>query len=142
MEMQNTIFWLKVASGIVAGFGILGIAAALSGFTYINDFFIDLAFLPVDGKPADPGSESGLLWAIFNGLMVGWGVMMWQLSSQIYPREPVIAGRVLMTSIVSWFAVDSAGSVLVGAPFNVVLNCGFLLLFLVPLWRARQAQAA
>jgi len=43
-----------------------------------------------------------------------------------------------VASIVSWFAVDSAMSIAAGAWPNVILNCGFLVLFLPPVLGASE----
>ncbi len=74
--------------------------------------------------------------AIGGGVMTGWGIMLWMLATRLYPREPALARQLIVTSIVAWFIVDSAGSILSGAPLNALFNVSFLLIFCVPLWRA------
>ncbi|MEM6930240.1 MAG: hypothetical protein AAF602_25090, partial [Myxococcota bacterium] len=41
--------------------------------------------------------------------------------------------RAMLGGLVTWYVVDSAGSLVAGIPGNVVLNTVFLGLFLVPL---------
>ena len=48
-----------------------------------------------------------------------------------------LAKRVILTSIIAWFVVDSSGSVLSGAPLNAVFNLSFLAIFCIPLWRMK-----
>ena len=42
---------------------------------------------------------------------------------------------IILTGVIVWFVIDSAGSIVAGAPFNAVMNVGFLLMFEIPiLW--------
>lgn len=118
---------------------MLATVPALSGVTRV---FIDLAFWPVDGVPGMPTPESKLLWAILNGIIIGWGVLLWQVTTKVYVNHPDVGRGMILTSVGIWFVVDSAGSVAAGAPVNALLNITFLLMFFIPLWRpARHAGA-
>ncbi len=66
--------------------------------------------------------------------MIGWGVSFWGLTS-LLETAPTAVRRIIALSIGSWFIFDSLGSLLAGAPLNVVFNVGYLLLFAVPLRR-------
>ncbi len=135
MQQQATLRWLKFASLSVIGFGLLGVLAVVPALSGATRFFIDLAFWPVDGVPGMPTSESNLLWAILNGIVVGWGVLLWQVTTKIYVNHPDVGRSMILTSVGIWFVVDSAGSIAAGAPVNALLNITFLLMFFIPLWR-------
>ncbi|MEM7214709.1 MAG: hypothetical protein AAF423_04125 [Pseudomonadota bacterium] len=135
MSQENTIFWLKVASGIVIGFGLLGIAGTMPSTAWPTGLFIDLAFWPFDGNTGTNAPETRLMWGINAGVLTGWGVMMWLVATQLYGNEPELARKIILVSVGTWFVLDSSGSVLAGAPMNVVYNLGFLLMFVLPLWR-------
>jgi len=142
MQQQTTLRWLKFASLSVIGFGLLGVLATVPALSGATRFFIDLAFWPVDGVPGMPTPESNLLWAILNGIVVGWGVLLWQVATKVYVNRPDVGRSMILTSVGIWFVVDSAGSIAAGAPVNALLNITFLLLFFIPLWRpARAAEA-
>lgn len=142
MQHQATLRWLKFACICVIGFGLLGVLAAVPALSGATRLFIDLAFWPVDGSPGAPTPESNLLWAILNGIVIGWGVLLWQVTTRVYDKSPDIGRTMILTSIGTWFVVDSAGSVAAGAPVNALMNTIFLLLFFIPLWRpVRQAKA-
>lgn len=140
MSQKTTILWLKIASGVLVAFGLSGILGAMEATSAYPNFMADLAFFPIDGAPASNAPETRLLWAIAGGLMTGWGLMMWQITVHLYPRDSALARQLILTGIVAWFMVDSTGSVLAGAPMNAVFNVGFLLLFIVPVLRSRQAE--
>ena len=135
MQQQATLRWLKFASLSVIGFGLLGVLATVPALSGATRFFIDLAFWPVDGAPGTPTPESNLLWAILNGILVGWGVLLWQVTTRVYATTPDVGRSMILTSIGIWFVVDSAGSIAAGAPVNALLNITFLLMFFIPLWR-------
>ncbi len=142
MSANKTVSYLKAASAVLIGFGLSGLLAASTLAPSYSAFMADLAFFPFDGSPSNNTPEMRLLWAIAGGLMAGWGVMIWQITSQLYPRDPALAKRLILSSVVVWFVIDGAGSVLAGAPFNVVMNTGFLAIFVLPLMGAQQSAAA
>lgn len=142
MQQQATLRWLKFACLSVIGFGLLGVLATVPALSGATRVFIDLAFWPVDGVPGMPTPESKLLWAILNGIIIGWGVLLWQVTTKVYVNHPDVGRGMILTSVGIWFVVDSAGSVAAGAPVNALLNITFLLMFFIPLWRpARPADA-
>lgn len=142
MSVQRTINWLKAASAIVIGFGILTALGALPAASAPIQLLADLAFWPVDGTPASSAPEIRLLCAVAGGIMTGWGVLLWQLASRLYAREPELARGLILASIGTWFVIDSLGSIMAGAPVNAVFNIGFLALFAVPLARPLPTEAA
>ena len=140
MQQDQTIFWLKCASSLVAGSGAMISLAAYpptSGLTY---YYTDLVIWPLDGKQSLVAPEIRILCAILGGVMIGWGVLIWQLSTKLYPREPKLARSLLYWSIGTWFIADGVGSIVAGVPLNAVLNIGFLLAFIVPLWRSSKSE--
>ncbi len=138
MTQKTTILWLKIASGVLIAFGLSGLLGAMEATSAYSNFMADLAFFPLDGAPESNAPETRLLWAIVGGLMTGWGLMLWQVATRLYPAEPALARQLILTGIVAWFVIDSTGSVLAGAPMNAVFNIGFLLLFAVPIFRSRR----
>ena len=79
-----------------------------------------------------PGAR--LFSAVSGGLLVGIGVMVWLIASELCRVNPALARRLILLGFGSWYVVDSSMSVAAGAPLNVVSNTAFLLIFLVPAW--------
>ena len=129
MTQETTIRWLKFGSALTIFFGALIAAAAVPAMSGPVQFLADFIFFPLDGLQSVTAEETRLINAIGGGVMVGWGVMLWMVSTQLYPKEPALAGKIIMTSIVVWFVIDSAGSVFAGAPLNALGNVSFLLVF-------------
>lgn len=133
MSTQATIAWLKAASLLLIGFGVMVALAAVPSLGGPARLLIDLAFWPVDGAQSLDAAEARLLCAVAGGMLVGWGALLYVISARLYEREPALARTMIMISIGSWFIVDSAASIAAGAAMNAVFNIGFLLLFAVPL---------
>lgn len=142
MSSQATVAWLKAASALIVGFGIITVSATIPAAAGLARFLIDMIFWPIDGAQTLAAPETRLLCAIAGGLMTGWGAMLWLAATRLYPQAPELAGTMIMVSLATWFIVDSLGSILAGAPLNAVLNMGFLPIFLIPLMRGtRRAEA-
>ena len=142
MRGSSTVTWLKIASAVVVGFGILLLLAAYPATSAPVVVLSDLILWPVDGTQTLDAPEPRLLSGILGGVMAGWGVLLWTVSTRLYPREPDLARTLILTSIWVWFVADGIGSTVAGAPLNVLLNVGFLALFVVPLWSSRKHAAA
>lgn len=138
MTQETTIRWLKFGSALTIFFGFLVAAATVQALSGPVQFLADLIFFPLDGLQSVAAEETRLINAIAGGVMVGWGVMLWMVSTQLYPKEPALAGKIIITSIIVWFVIDSTGSVLAGAPLNALGNTSFLLIFCLPLWRSER----
>jgi len=133
MSLERSAFWLKSASAIVIGFGLLIAIAAVPATAAPVQLLLDLIFWPVDGAERATMPETRLAFAISGGVMAGWGILLWQLTDRLYLRDPKLGRSLILNSIGTWFLVDSLGSIAAGAPLNAVFNVGFLLLFVLPL---------
>ncbi len=140
MKQETTVLWLKAGSGITVFFGLLIAVASIPAAAAPVEVLADLIFFPVDGTQTVSAPETRLMNAIGGGVMTGWGIMIWMLATKLYPREPALARKMIATSIVAWFVVDSTGSVMSGAPLNALFNVSFLLIFCVPLWLGSRQQ--
>jgi hypothetical protein len=142
MQQTSTGLRLKIASAIVIGFGPVVALAVVPALAGVTQLFTDLVFWPVDGAQSLTAPETRLYLAITGGITTGWGVMLWLVSTKLYPREPELARAIILWSVCTWFAVDSSASIAAGVPGNAVLNIVFLLMFVVPLWRPADPVAA
>jgi hypothetical protein len=142
MQSKSTATWLKAASAIVFGFGVLTALAALPALAGPTRILADIMFWPLDGAQSLAAPEARILCAIGGGVMAGWGALLWLVAAKLYPRDPELARTMTLASVGIWFAIDSFASILAGAPVNAVLNIGFLLLFVLPLRRGRAIAAA
>lgn len=139
MHSQTTSKWLRAASALVVGFGVLVVLAAHPATAGLTMFLIDFILWPIDGAQGGVTPELRLIFAISGGVLVGWGVMLWLIATRLYPREPQLARSMILWSVAVWFVVDSAASIVAGAPLNALLNTSFLLMFGLPLWRTPDA---
>lgn len=137
MDRNTTLRWLKLGSALTVLFGILVAAAATPFGAEPARFLADLIFFPVDGAQRLAAPETRLISAIGGGVMAGWGVLLWMISTHLFPSDNALAAKLIISSVVTWFVIDSAGSIVAGAPLNAALNVSFLLIFCIPLWRHR-----
>lgn len=139
MQAETRMIWLKLASATVIAFGLLFFLSTLPPLSAPMAFLFDLVIWPLDGGEDLAVPASQLLLAISGGVMAGWGAMLWLITTRLYPSDPKLARSLILTSVCTWFVVDSLGSVIAGAPLNVLFNIVFLELFVIPLWRLPDA---
>ncbi|MEX0278847.1 MAG: hypothetical protein AB3N19_15110 [Ruegeria sp.] len=122
---------MRLSGVILAATGVLFALAALPLLHPVAHIFLQIAYWPFRDVPSGLGVPVPLLLVITGGLTVGLGAMQWALGTYVAAISAVAASKTAQIAAWAWFCVDSAGSVLVGAPFNVVLNLSFLILILV-----------
>jgi hypothetical protein len=69
--------------------------------------------------------------AVLGAVLIGWGVTILALI-RAAEAAPSAAWQGLTASMVIWFVIDSALSVMTGFPLNAVPNAVFLLTYLIP----------
>ncbi|MEM8816829.1 MAG: excinuclease ABC subunit A [Pseudomonadota bacterium] len=135
MQIEQSVRYLKFASGITLATGLMIAAAAVPALNAPTVVLLDLVFFPVDGAQTMFAGETRLFSAISGGVLAGWGLMIWLLATELYAGHPELGRRLILRSVAVWFVVDSSMSVAAGAPLNVLGNVVFLLLFVVPVWK-------
>ncbi|MEQ8482269.1 MAG: hypothetical protein RIC18_16595 [Hoeflea sp.] len=141
MQNANTQTAVKVASGFVIFVGLLLAAAAWPPLAGPVVLLADIIVWPFDGAETLAAPETRVLAAIAGGVMVGWGVTLWKTAEMVQRDAPAVARSIVMTGLYCWFAVDSLGSIMAGAPLNALFNIGFVVLFLVAFRQPRAARA-
>ncbi len=136
--MATTAFhkvWLKISALVIAGFGPFLFLGTIPTFNEPARWGLDLLSWPLDGFPSYQSEEIWFLSALAGGFLLGWGVMVWCLSIWVYDHAPEGVRRCLLVSTLSWFMLDSAGSITSGNWPNALWNIGVLLLIIGPMWR-------
>lgn len=132
-------FWLKVTAVIVGSFGpvfSLGTMAATSEPARLT---LDVLSWPIDGATTYTSPDTRFLSALTGGFLLGWGVMIWCLSVWVYDLAPEGVRRSVLIGVLSWFVLDSSGSIASGNASNALINVLVLFIAVGPLWRpARQ----
>ncbi|MCX7287839.1 MAG: hypothetical protein NTW20_09845 [Rhodobacterales bacterium] len=141
MTLEQKSLRLAAFIALIA-FGPLCALSAWAPWSGPMGTVLDGVFWPVDGGQGAGASETRLLLAILGGITLGWGVMILQLSGAPLARHPDLIRPILRNGILAWVVVDSAGSLLAGAPLNEAANLVFAAMFLFPLYRGARAAAA
>lgn len=102
---------------------------------------LDTIVWPIDGSHDTLSRDTRFLSAVGSGLMVSLACfLLWVSIPELrHGNFRVLRGTVL--SILAWYLVDSAGSVLSGVSSNVFFNSVFLAMLLYPLWLASRSRA-
>jgi hypothetical protein len=125
---------LRAAAALFAGFGLITALGAWPPTAAPATALADVLAWPYDGAGPALTPEGRLMFAINGGITVGWAVLIWQVAGAVMDRMPEVGRRMLVLSILAWFPVDSAASVLAGAAFNVLPNILLAAMILLPIW--------
>ncbi|MCL6283186.1 hypothetical protein M3P21_06535 [Ruegeria sp. 2012CJ41-6] len=135
-------FWLKVVAVIVASFAPIFFLGAIEATTGPARITMDLLGWPLDGSATFTAPDTRFLSALTGGFLLGWGVMIWNLSERVYDFAPEAVRKSVIYGLLAWFVLDSAGSAASGNASNVVFNAIILLIGVGPLWRPAQDRPA
>jgi hypothetical protein len=135
MTQQFHKSWLKVTALVVGSFGPIFFLGTMLPTSEPARWTLDLLSWPLDGAQNYAAPSTRFLSALTGGFLLGWGVTIWCLSAWVYDAAPEAVRRVVLTGMLSWFVLDSAGSIASGNASNAFFNILVLLLAVGPLWR-------
>lgn len=127
-------FYLKITAIIIGSFGPIFFLATIPEFSEPARWSLDLLSWPIDGAQVYTEPTTRFLSALTGGFLFGWGMMIGGLSVWVYDKAPEFVRRSVLLGLISWFLLDSAGSITSGNPSNAVINILVLLLAVGPLW--------
>jgi hypothetical protein len=131
-------FWLKITAVVVGSFGPVFFLGTMPAMVEPARLTLDLLSWPIDGVTTYASADTRFLSALTGGFLMGWGVMIWFLSTQVYDAAPEAVRKSVVYGLLAWFCVDSLGSIASGNPSNAVFNIAVLALGVGPLWRPAQ----
>lgn len=127
--------WLKVAAIVVGSFGPIFFLGTMPATSELARLTLDILSWPLDGATTYASPDTRFLSALTGGFLMGWGVTIWCLSLWVYDAAPEGVRKTVLVGFLSWFLLDSAGSVASGNPSNALINIAILLIGVGPLWR-------
>jgi biotin transporter BioY len=132
-------FWLKVTAFVVGSFGPIFFLGTMTATMEPARLTLDLLSFPIDGATTYQSPDTRFLSALTGGFLLGWGVMIWFLSVWVYDKAPEEVRKTVLIGVLSWFILDSSGSIASGNVSNAFFNVIVLLIAVGPLWfRAKE----
>jgi hypothetical protein len=128
-------FWLKVTAIIIGSFGPVFFLGSMAATLEPARLSLDILSWPIDGATTYASPDTRFLSALTGGFLLGWGALIWCLSSRVHDLAPEPVRKAVLTSILAWFVLDSAGSIASGNPSNALFNIIVLFVAVGPLWR-------
>lgn len=128
-------FWLKITAIVIGSFAPVFFLGTMLSTSEPARWTLDILSLPLDGLQNYEAPTTRFLSALTGGFLFGWGVMVWCLSTWVYDKAPEQVRKAVMIGLLSWFVLDSTGSITSGNASNAFINIIVLLLAAGPLWR-------
>jgi Mn2+/Fe2+ NRAMP family transporter len=131
-------FWQTWLRGWCWAVGLFGVALAGSGWEATSGptrLLMDVMNGP-DAFNFDPTLRFTL--CVLGGVTIGWAISLWagiKAAMLLGPQGRQI-WALIVGGVLAWFGVDSTLSVVTGFGLNAVANTGFLVTFLLPVWRS------
>lgn len=127
-------FWLKITAIVVGSFGPIFFLGTMEPTSEPIRLTLDLLSWPVDGAQTFAHPDTRFLAALTGGFLIGWGVLIWRLSTSVYDLAPEPVRKAVLSGLIAWFLLDSAGSIASGHGSNALFNVVVLLTAVGPLW--------
>ena len=127
--------WLKITAVIVGSFGPVFFLGTMLATSEPARWTLDFLSWPLEGTSTYASPDTRFLSALTGGFLLGWGTMIWYLSVWVYDSAPNAVRKSVLTGLLAWFVLDSAGSIASGTSSNAIFNIFVLLLAVGPLWR-------
>ena len=127
-------FWLKITAIVVGSFAPIFFLGTMEATMEPARFTLDFLSWPVDGFTTYQSPDTRFLSALTGGFLLGWGVMIWCLSIWVYDKAPEPVRKAVLYGALSWFFLDSTGSIVSGNTSNAFFNVIVLLLVVGPMW--------
>ena len=134
-------FWLRITAIVIGSFGPVFFLGTMLSTAEPARWTLDLLDWPLDGVQTFAEPTTRFLSALTGGFLLGWGVMVWMLASRVYDLAPEPTRLAVLIGLMSWFVLDSAGSIASGAASNAGFNLLVLLAAVGPLWRPAREDA-
>lgn len=133
--------WLYVAAFLIGVFGPVFALGTMVSTMEPARLSLDILAWPIDGVPTYESPDTRFLSALTGGFLLGWGVTVAGLAAWAYDVAPEPVRRSVLAGVLSWFFLDSAGSIASGNPSNAFFNVLVLLAVVGPLWIPARADA-
>ncbi len=133
-------FWLKITAIVIGSFGPIFFLGSMLSTSEPARFTLDMLSFPLDGIQNYKEPTTRFLSALTGGFLLGWGVMVWCLSSWVYDKAPEQVRKSVLIGLLSWFALDSLGSIASGNTSNAFINIIVLFIAVGPLWKSAKTE--
>jgi hypothetical protein len=140
MQTISHKHWLKITAIVVGSFAPVFFFGTMLSFSEPARFTLDLLSWPLDGAQSYTQPTTQFLSALTGGFLAGWGVLIWFLSGSVYDAAPEGVRRAVVLGLLSWFLLDSTGSIASGNASNAIFNLLVLFLAVGPMWRPEVQQ--
>lgn len=127
--------YLKITALVIGSFGPIFFLGTMLPTSEPARWTLDLLSLPLDGVQNYEAPTTRFLSALTGGFLFGWGVCIWFLQKLVYDKAPDEVRKSVLTGILAWFFLDSAGSIASDNASNAFINIIVLLIAVGPLWK-------
>ena len=136
MTQKSHKNYLKVTAIVVGSFGPVFFLGTMLPTSEPARWTLDFLSWPIDGIQTYEAPTTRFLSALTGGFLMGWGVMIWCLQKWVYDLAPEPVRKAVLSGLVSWFLLDSTGSIASGNASNAAFNLVVLLVAVGPLWKS------
>jgi hypothetical protein len=127
--------YLKFTAFVIGSFGPVFFLGTMLNTSEPARWTLDLLSFPLDNLQNYQAPTTRFLSALTGGFLFGWGVTVWCLQQWVYELAPEPVRKTVLAGLLSWFVLDSAGSLASGNASNAFFNIIVLLLAVGPMWK-------
>lgn len=127
--------YLTVTAFVISSFGPIFFLGTMLPTSEPARWTLDFLSFPIDGLQNYEAPTTRFLSALTGGFLFGWGVCIWCLQKWVYDLAPEGVRKSVLIGLLSWFVLDSSGSIASGNTSNAFFNVIVLLVAVGPLWK-------
>ena len=137
-QAASAIRFISVVFFVTALIFASGAFASIDGASILLHDFLDW---PPDGATAEYTREARWFSAIGGGVFAGLCALFYFVVAPLVAEGDLRARRGVIIAMLTWFVIDSAGSIAAGVASNAVFNVLFLFMIIGPVLAIRPAEA-
>lgn len=126
---------------LIIAFGVIWALGAVHGWDGPVRFLLDILKWPIDGDPGPFDATDRWFSALGGAFLTAFGVLFYLVAPPALERGEEAPRKASVASLLTWFTIDSLGSIASGAASNAAFNVAILALFLAPLLLVRRTGA-
>lgn len=134
MSLEKRAKLMQLVGTIVGGYALLWALAPYDAINWPARFILSLSSGSLNELAEPLTTHVKWLSAIGAGLLVAVAIFCYGIIAPAILKKDFNTLKFFKIAMITWYLIDSLGSLVAGVELNVLFNTIFLLIILLPIW--------